>query len=53
MIVKRYCKRCNHRVKRETDKELRKEYKYYCPYCDENMYTFETYKKEKGVNKHV
>ena len=48
MIAKVYCKRCNHRVKRETHKGLRKEYKYYCPHCNENMYTFETYKKKKG-----
>lgn len=47
MIVKRYCFRCHKRVKRETDKYLRKEYPYYCPHCDENMYKFETYKKER------
>ena len=46
MKVKRYCFRCGCQVKKETDKDLRKEYPYYCPNCDENMYTFETYKKE-------
>ena len=51
MIVKVYCRRCDHQVKRETSKDLRKEYSYYCPYCDENMYSFETYKKKE--NKHV
>ena len=46
MIEKRYCFRCHKLVKRETDKDLKKEYPYYCPHCDENMYKFETYKKE-------
>lgn len=44
MIKNVYCKRCGHKVKRETTKGLRKEYPYYCPYCDENMYRFETEK---------
>lgn len=47
MIAKRHCFRCGHLVKRETEKYLRKKYPYYCPYCDENMFTFETYKKKK------
>lgn len=52
MIVKVYCRRCNHTVKRETDKYLKRTYKYYCPHCDENMFSFETYKnKKKGVNR--
>ena len=45
MIVKRYCKRCGKQVKRETNKYLKREYPYYCPHCDENMYKFETVKK--------
>lgn len=45
MIKNRYCKRCGHKIKRETTKGLRKEYPYYCPRCDENMYRFETVKK--------
>jgi Zn finger protein HypA/HybF involved in hydrogenase expression len=49
MIAQVYCSRCNHLVQRETNKDLRKEYKYYCPHCDENMYSIETYKK--GVDK--
>jgi len=31
-----------HEVKKETDKDLKKEYPYYCPTCDENMYSMET-----------
>jgi len=46
MKVKVYCGRCNHQVRKETDKYLKREYPYYCPYCDENMYSIETYKKE-------
>lgn len=46
MKIKRYCFRCKGQVKRETDKNLKKTYPYYCPRCDENMFTFETYKKK-------
>lgn len=35
------CKRCGNEVQEEEDEELRKEYPYYCPKCDENMYSFE------------
>lgn len=38
----RVCTRCNTPVWEEHDKEL-KEYPYYCPDCDENMFTFETH----------
>lgn len=41
MKIKRYCHN-GHLVRKETDKELKKEYPYYCPICDENMYDFET-----------
>jgi len=47
MMIKRHCFKCGHLVKKEKHKGLRKEYPYYCPHCDENMYTFETYKKRK------
>ena len=40
----RKCKRCGSYVKKETTKGLRKEYPFYCPSCDENMYRFETIK---------
>ncbi len=35
------CFRCCTRLKAERDKELKKEYPYYCPECNENMYSFE------------
>lgn len=49
MIVKVYCRKCNKEVQRETHKGLKKEYKYYCPHCYENLYSFETYKKRGGI----
>ena len=39
------CSRCHCEVEEEKDSELEKEYPYYCPECDENLYSFET--KEK------
>jgi hypothetical protein len=39
----RYCKICDSRVRKEINENLKKEYPYYCPKCDENMYEFETY----------
>ena len=45
----RMCKRCGSFVELEKDEELKKEYPYYCPRCDENMYSFETaVVKDKG-----
>ncbi len=35
------CRRCGSNVQPERDKWLRKEYPYYCPKCDEDMYSFE------------
>ncbi len=35
------CKRCGSQVQEEKDAELAKEYPYYRPNCDENMYSFE------------
>ena len=35
------CSHCGHKVCFEADKELIKQYDYYCPQCDENMYGFE------------
>lgn len=40
--MKRVCKCCGTIVETEADRELRKEYPYYCPRCEENKYTFET-----------
>lgn len=53
MVKTVYCKNCGHPVQRETHKGLRKEYPYYCPHCDENMFRIETYKKAspcRGIN---
>lgn len=32
-----------HNVRKETNKDLKKEYPYYCSTCYENMYKFETH----------
>ena len=50
MKTRRFCQRCNTMVKHETDRDLKKEYPFYCPHCDENMYRFETYKIKGGKN---
>lgn len=47
MVKNIYCKRCGHKVVRETCKELKKTYPFYCANCDEDMFRFETYKKGK------
>ena len=39
--VKIICKRCGAKVEKEMDSELKKEYSYYCPECDENLFAFE------------
>lgn len=42
---KKYHVRCGTQVKIEKDKSLRKKYgRYYCPYCDENLFSFEIIK---------
>lgn len=35
------CTRCGTGVLPEVDKGLKEEYPFYCPNCDENMYSFE------------
>lgn len=40
--MERACKRCGAIAREETDAALRSEYPYYCPECDENLYSFET-----------
>ena len=35
------CSHCGHKVCFEADKELMKEYPFYCPNCDENLYGIE------------
>lgn len=39
--MKKICKICGTEVEIETNEELKKEYPYYCPECDQNMYSFE------------
>lgn len=43
-----YCPKCHKPVIPETDPELKKEYPYLCPNCDENMYEFEVIWKQEG-----
>lgn len=38
---KMVCRRCGSKVRPERMPGLREEYPYYCPRCDENMYSFE------------
>jgi Zn finger protein HypA/HybF involved in hydrogenase expression len=40
----RKCKKCDSVVVRE---KVVREYPYYCPCCDENMFRFETYKTQR------
>lgn len=45
------CPRCHKPLALETEKELQKKYKYYCPECDENYFEFEAivlYEPEYG-----
>ena len=35
------CKKCGSEILSENDKALKKEYPYYCSFCDENKYEFE------------
>lgn len=40
-VARKVCGRCGSAVLPETNEELKKEYSYYCPRCDQNMYSFE------------
>ena len=42
--MSKYCFRCN--TKLEEEKEL--DYPYYCPTCDENMYSFEALNEKQS-----
>lgn len=44
-----YCFKCGTKVKKEKDEDLKKEYPYFCPCCDENMYNFEVLEKQIEV----
>lgn len=51
--MKKVCKRCGcDEIREETDEELKKEYPYYCPYCDENMYSFEVEEIPETMEEH-
>jgi predicted RNA-binding Zn-ribbon protein involved in translation (DUF1610 family) len=43
--TKLVCFRCGTELKEETDKTI--DYPYYCPKCDENMYSFEAKEVKK------
>lgn len=41
-MAQRYCNRCGEMVE---DTEVDNDYNYYCPNCDEDLYTFETHEE--------
>jgi uncharacterized Zn finger protein (UPF0148 family) len=41
------CPKCKGELKFETVEDLKKDYKYFCPKCDENFYEVETIDKKK------
>lgn len=41
------CRRCHGLVLIEETPELKEEYPYFCPECDENLYEFETLDMEE------
>lgn len=43
-MAQRYCRRCGEMVE-DADYKSDNEYTYYCPNCDEDLYTFETYEE--------
>ena len=51
--MKKVCKRCGcDEIREETDEELKNEYPYYCPECDENMYSFEVEEMPETMEEH-
>lgn len=46
---KRFCPHCKNAVVREKHKEI--DYPYLCKHCDENLYTFETFKSKRKIRK--
>lgn len=46
-MEKRFCFRCKTEVKTESESAIGAPY--YCPQCDENMYTFETFTSARKV----
>ena len=49
----RCCNRCNNPVWEEHDEDLKHEYDYYCPNCDENMFSIETNIRNRLQRGHV
>ena len=49
MRTYRFCNRCN----TEAEKETKLDYPYYCPQCDENLYSFETQDEQSGTSQGV
>ncbi len=49
MRAHRFCNRCNTEVERET----KLDYPYYCPQCDENLYSFETQDEQSDTSQGV
>lgn len=47
-MKKLVCKKCGNEVLPEKDKALKKEYPYYCSFCDENRYRFECMSVEEN-----
>lgn len=50
--MKRICKHCECEVNEEVEEKLKEEYPYYCPYCDENMYSFEVEEIPETMEEH-
>ena len=46
------CKKCGREILPENDNALKKEYPYYCSFCDENKYAFECICVEKRETEH-
>jgi len=49
MRTHRFCDHCNTEVERET----KLDYPYYCPRCDENLYSFETHPQQNNISQGV
>lgn len=47
------CKKCGREILPENDNALKKEYPYYCSFCDENKYTFECIDVEEKEKQNI
>lgn len=52
-MKKLVCKKCGNEVLPEKDKALKKEYPYYCSFCDENKYSFECIDVEEKEKQNI